>query len=87
MKYSFLHFNNLIQVNNKIKGLSQNSENIVFTLFLSILFKTSFYFLVIIKIPYFLGFILQLSVQSLIIASGLICTSGVPFSVKLWFFL
>ena len=87
MKYSFLHFNNLIQVNNKIKGLSQNSENIVFTLFLSILFETSFYFLVIIKIPYFFCFILQLSVQSLITASGLTCTSGVPFSVKLLFFL
>ncbi len=83
MKYSFLHFNDLIQVNNKIKGLSQNSKNIVFTLFLSVLFETSFYFLIIIKIPYFFGFILQLFVQSLIIASGLVCTSGVPFSVKL----
>ena len=87
MKYSFLHFNNLIQVNTKIKGISQNSENIVFTLFLSFLFETSFYFLIIIKISYFFDFILQLSVQSLIIASGLTYTSGVPFSVKLWFFL
>lgn len=83
MKYSFLHFNDLIQVNNKIKGLSQNSKNIVFTLILSVFFETSFCFLIIIKIPYFFGFILQLSVQSLIIASGLACTSGVPFSVKL----
>ena len=87
MKYSFLHFNNLIQVNTKIKGLSQNNENIIFTLFLSFLFETSFYFLIIIKISYFFDFILQLSVQSLIIASGLTCTSGTPFSVRLLFFL